>query len=275
MDSKRTQGNTHQVWRRNLIGIADPTIALYRTFRLVYFRKTLTKRTMALVAPHLWDDPFENLVAKCLITDMRGEKCRDRFLGNIRKPVYGQCWSLASESDALWRIYSTVRKNPTTQRNDAVDDEGVKVRVSAECLLSTLWNGCASYPDDACFLGKVSYLPEKKAVQQVADEIGRSLHEAYSTGRGHAESLLIKREPFDHEREVRLVYVDLPPAPDIPRIQLVQIDPNALFDEVILDPRLGADDVRDREAEFRKLGLDSPVRRSDLYQRTNFEFVIR
>jgi hypothetical protein len=146
---------------------------------------------------------------------------------------------------------------------------------SAQRLLSALWNACNSYPEHACFLGRVRYLPENEAVPTIVDEIGRSLHKAFSTGRGHAESLLIKREPFDHEREVRLVYVELNPGRDIRKIHLVPIEPNALFDEVILDPRLGTNDVRDRQAEFRELGFDGRVQRSDLYQWTNFEIVLR
>jgi hypothetical protein len=230
---------------------------------------------MQLVAPHLWDDPFENLVADCAITDMRGAKWTQTFLGNLRKSVYGQCWSFAAESDALWRIYSTVRKNPDTQRNEALDDEGVKVRVSADNLLRTLWNSGVSNPGESCFLGQVRYLPQGEAVQTVADEIGRSLQEAFASGLGHAESLLLKRSAFDHEREARLVYVEHIDSPMRAGLWPVAIDPNSLFEEAVLDPRLGSDDVRDREQELRDLGFTRPVMRSDLYQRTLFEVVIR
>jgi hypothetical protein len=99
MDAEGTQENL--TWQRNLIDIENPAISLYRTFRLVHFRKTLIEGTMALLVPDLWDDPFENLVAQCLITDLQGEKLRDTFLGNIRKPVYGQCWSLLSATAAV------------------------------------------------------------------------------------------------------------------------------------------------------------------------------
>jgi hypothetical protein len=55
---------------------------------------------------------------------------------------------------------------------------------------------------------------------------------------------------------------------------VVPIEPNALFEEVILAPRLGAEDVRDR-GKVPSIGVERPVRRSDLYQRTNFEIAVR
>ena len=66
--------NSESPWFGNLIDISDPDAPIYRTFRLAHFRAALSDQRMALVAPHLWDDPFENLVAHCGITDTRGEK---------------------------------------------------------------------------------------------------------------------------------------------------------------------------------------------------------
>lgn len=262
-------------WIRNLIGVEDPDTPIYRTFRLIHFHAALVEQRMALVAPHLWEDPFENLVAHYAITDARGERWTQVFLGNARKTTFGQCWSLAQESDAFWRMYSTVRKNPTTARNDAVDDEGIKVRTTPSRLLRALWESCSSNQDQSCFLGSVRYFPQDVAVQMVADEIGRSMENAYASERGHAESLLIKRQPFEHEREVRLLFVDHDRTREGSQLHFVPIQPNTLFEEAILDPRLGADDVRAREEELRAFGFGGPIRRSDLYQRTLFEVVIR
>src|SRR5947199_4163057 len=48
-------------------------------------------------------------------------------------------WSLTPESDAQWRVYSTVVKDPKTGRNTAAEQEGVKVRTTQRTLLSLLW----------------------------------------------------------------------------------------------------------------------------------------
>jgi hypothetical protein len=52
------------------------------------------------------------------------------------------------------------------------------------------------------------------------------------------------------------------------------VDPNALFRHVTLDPRLSADDVRDREAELRALGFTGEIVQSRLYQEVGLQVII-
>jgi hypothetical protein len=248
----------------------SPDATIFRTFRLVYWRRALRTRRMALVAPHLWDDPFENLVASCAILNRDGGRIHQHFLGNFRKPVYGQCWTFAVESDAHWRMYSTVRKHATSGVNRAVKDEGVRVRTTAERLMRALWSSCRNAPERRCYLGAVRYYPHESAAQVVVNEIGRSRESAFGDERGHAESLFIKRQAFDADREVRLVFVGSR-GRNGRSLRYVPIDPNALFDEVVLDPRLGAEDERARQEEFRSLGFGGPVGKSGLYQRCFYE----
>lgn len=259
----------------NLIRINNPDIPIYRTFPFGRFREVLLERSLALVAPSLWDDPFENFLIRCAITYIQDGKWRQDFFDRIRKPVYGQCWSLAAESDALWRIYSKVDKDQQTGRNRVVEYEGVKVRTTARKLLGALWETSPIEPSDACFLGQVEYMPQEAAAQCVADEVGRARLKAFDDGLGHARALLIKSEPFDHEREVRLIFVELREGYGNKPVFPIGIDPNALFEEVVLDPRLHGDDVRDREEELRSLGYNGRVTKSDLYQGVLYEIVLR
>ena len=78
----------------------SPATSLFRTFRLQHFTAAMKTRTMMLVRPHLWDDPFENLVSHCGIVFQSERPHRQVFLGNFRRPVYAQCWSVCAESDA-------------------------------------------------------------------------------------------------------------------------------------------------------------------------------
>src|SRR5260221_14607201 len=116
------------VMDQNFIHVDNLEAPLYRTFRLRYLREVYQSRKLALVAPHLWDDPFENFLENCCITSMQDGKYGQEFFDRIRKPVYAQCWSLTAESDALWRIYSTVVKDPASGHNTSVEEEGIKVR---------------------------------------------------------------------------------------------------------------------------------------------------
>lgn len=256
-----------------LIDLAGDT-RLFRTFRLTHLREAIETSTMVLVPPNLWDDPFENLLEHVAITDLRQERPKQTFLANSRRPVYAQCWSLAEESDAQWRIYSTVRKDPATGRNLAVDDEGVRVRSTASSLLSALEHGATPTLDLSCFLGRVRHLPERDALQEIANDIGRRGGRAFTTAREHALSMLVKRQPFDHEREARLIAIANGPHRSDPALLHIAIRPSALFEEVILDPRLHPDDARAREADIRHLGYSGPIRRSALYQGTFVNMIV-
>jgi hypothetical protein len=222
----------------------------------------------------LWDDPFENLLISCGIT-YRNEPGRPQdFFDRLRKPLFAQCWSFAAESDALWRIYSTVDKDPGTQLNRVPDLEGMKLRTTPRKLLAALSAGVTTEPENTCFLGAVRYLPQEDLVQLVADEVSRDLIDAFAGARGHAESLLFKRAPFEHEREVRLMYVDWDAKNGSLETLSTAVRPSELIDEVILDPRLSADDVRLRHDQLRALGFSGGISKSPLYQRSLFEIVV-
>jgi hypothetical protein len=256
--------------KRNLIRLSDPDLPIVRIHRMKYLRPMLQDSSLVLVSPALWDDPFENILSKCVITHSDG---RQEFFGQVRKPVLGQCWSLDHESDATWRIYSTVSKDPGTGKNEAFDEEGVKLCTTARKLLSALWEGCPTEQENACFIGMVRYADQEPVMQNFANEVGQKMLKAFADGVGHAESLLFKRTPFAHENEVRLIYVEN--RADAPKCQKLQIrfSPANTLDKIVLDPRLGASDREERIAEIRRLGFDGPIERSGLYQKWWFEII--
>lgn len=253
----------------NLLDIRSPDIPIYRTFRLEHMRMMLRHRAITLVAPRLWDDPFENLVSHTQVRTGSGD-LSEAVLANLRCPLYAQCWSFNLESDALWRIYSTVTKDPTTMRNCSAIHEGIRARTTATRLLQALWSASPVDPIEACFLGAVRYMPEREALHRIA-KIVHSLSKKLSGGRGQAESLLIKRAPFTHEREARLVFVEQRAGFGHEDLFRIPVDPNALFRHLTLDPRLSTDDVRDREAELRRLGFTGEIVQSRLYQPVQLE----
>ena len=267
----RTDPDAHLL--ENFIRLRKLDTPIYRTFALPRFREILRHGTMALVAPLLWEDPFEDLVAKCFVS-LHSAPGQQIALGALRRPTFGQCWSLTEESDAFWRSYSSVRKDPATGRNLDADREGVRVRTTLRRLLRALWTEVAAGAEETCFLGAVRYMPSREALQYVANEIARTREAAFAGGRGHAESLLVKRGPFAYEREVRLLFVDSSVEHQGQKIFRVRVQPNELFSRVTLDPRLSADDRRDRETDLRSLGYEREVATSMLYERLVFELVM-
>lgn len=73
---------------------------------------------------------------------------------NAAENVYCQCWSSNSESDAMWKIYSTP------------DYIGVKVRVRTQALLTSLIDSCE---DHNVFLGKVDYFSQAELDVELAN----------------------------------------------------------------------------------------------------------
>jgi hypothetical protein len=85
--------------------------------------------------------------------------------------------------------------------------------------------------------------------------------------------LLLKREAFRHEAEIRVILIErraIPPEKLLP----VEIDPNDLFDEVTFDPRLEEVERNQREGVIRDLGYSGKVTISDRYRKIAFEIVI-
>jgi hypothetical protein len=221
--------------------------------KMVYIREMFTGRKLAFCSPRLWDDPFENIVSTCQVVDKSTKPWTVTILGSQRRSIWGQCWSLAVESDALWRIYSAVRKDPVTGQNEALDDEGLKIRTSPAKVMHVLQSAPDMKGVEAAFIGVVRYLPEEVALQNIANEVGRSKTLAYSTPEGHAASLLVKRDAFKHEYEVRVVLVGAASSESTAKVVKVDIDPNVLIEEIILDPRLTMGDVSRRTSDSGRL----------------------
>jgi hypothetical protein len=54
----------------------------------------------------------------------------------------------------------------------------------------------------------------------------------------------------------------------------VDINPNAVFEEIAFDPRLAPFERIERETRIKTLGYSGPVATDALYQRTLFEVVL-
>src|SRR5215211_4029195 len=70
---------------------------IYRVFSLERLLELISSKQNVLVKPLLWDDPFENFILRATA------KYEGRNVHFEAKDfLYGQCWSLNEESDAMW-----------------------------------------------------------------------------------------------------------------------------------------------------------------------------
>lgn len=208
---------------------------LYRYMSVESFMSFVETGRISLANVNIWDDRWEVILSKIPTLNDKGEL--DQPLYSFHERIYGQCWSLSQESDAMWRIYSP---------------SGTGIQLSTSAAKFQLINGVRK-----CCLGKVVYF------ESVAD-----LLEKASVTKGPWADALFKRAAFDHENEVRfLTHGDFLTEyePHWTHVSL-PVDPTIFIETVTIDPR--ADDwyVNAITSYCRRIGLTVNPVRSTLYE---------
>ena len=224
----------------------------YRIFSLQRFLEVLERKSLTLVSPAKWEDPFENFIHHHFRKKYSDPTRVMRWYGGN---LVGQCWTLHRETDAMWRIYSS-------------DKNGVKVKVKIKSLFEALWN---SHYDPmtattCCYLGKVEY-QSKRMISEVLKKPG--LEKTLSgddTAYKRALYLLLKRNEFSHEKEIRLIYEYI----SLEQLRNgayydVPIDPSGLFESIVLDPRMSETEFRMYRSGIEALGYTGNITKSQLY----------
>lgn len=155
---------------------------------------------------------------------------------NKLEDMYGQCWSLYAESDALWRIYSPYK-------------EGVQIKTKLANLLMI-----KGYRE--AYIGEVKYYDNLNSADLLELD-------AY-------KGCLIKRNAFKHEKEVRLLinYNNITDKHEkIDYIEL-EVDMSEFIEEVIIDPRANEWFVKMVISYCNKNGIKN-VKKSKLYNILN------
>lgn len=237
---------------RNFINI-NPDILdkpIYRIMSINRFLQTLERKTLTLVKPHKWDDPFENALLASSF------KASDGEIGTIsaKDSVYGQCWTLHRETDAMWRIYSQ-------------NKDGVRVTTTPRKLLHALKKSVGQHAELKCFLGRVQYKRKTELLKSL-----KSINLFSTDGSGIAESLLYKRVEFSHEKEIRLIYSG-EDGKCLSDLYDFKIEPNILFDRVLFDPRMENELKIAYKLAIAKKNCNFEIKRSILYDAPkNFTF---
>ncbi len=223
---------------------------IYRIFSQDYFEASLVNKELTLVAPSLWEDPYENVFFKYFDSHQRRENETGRWHG---ENLFGQCWSSLEESDAMWRIYSQ-------------DLKGVKVKIDRTMLRPIFYNHFDIYLMRDCFIGKVKYLTEQEILEVIKSDNFQNSNSMNDTGHTRAFGLLFKRNEFSHEKEIRIICdVQEPIHATKKNILNIAIEPNSLFSEIVLDPRLPIEQFELKKEIYQKLGFMGSIKKSNLY----------
>lgn len=203
---------------------------VYRVISINRLYELFATRQNVLVSPAKWEDPFENFILKSQRISRHG--------------WFGQCWTRHRASDAMWRIYSA-------------DKKGVRIRSTPALLLQTLGKSRGGQG----FVGSVQYLPEKPLMRFARKALAAGNLDVVSNA---ARTLLVKRPAFRHEAEVRLLWYAARDAAD--GLLRSAVDPQALIDQIMIDPRLPAREYYRTRAEIRKkTGFSGQIMRSLIY----------
>lgn len=221
---------------------------VYRVLSVERLLEMLGTRHNALVRPSKWDDPFENFLLRTVWSGQSGQP----FTVGLRDQLYGQCWSLLPESDAMWRIYSA-------------DKQGVRITSTLSKLLASLWQAVTQVPELSCWIGKVTYHPRSQLKRMLEDGQGLASLTVDPTGRAQASSLLIKRREFEHEKEVRLIFFS--PQPRKEDVFRYAVNPVEIIEHIRFDPRLSTDVTAVFARHLRdEAGFKGKIDQSSLYR---------
>lgn len=233
---------------KNIINLENINLntSVYRIFRFEDILELFNNKEITLVKANLWDDPYENFILKCNATYNGNEIGID----NIQKQIFGQCWSLLEESDAMWRIYSP-------------NHNGIKIKSNLEKVFNIIFDKNQISSLGTSHIGQVEYKNKIDLKKYFSNPDNTKLLDQTKLV---VESHLYKRIEFEHEKEVRLIYfVDSFSDELDNKIKKFKVEPNDLIDEICFDPRISDRYFELYKKTFKNLGFTGKMIKSKLY----------
>lgn len=182
---------------------------LYRIMRYDHAVAAL-KGKLYFSHPSRWEDPYETHIKH-----------------GYDHAVFAQCWSTASRSDAMWRIYSP-------------DYLGVRLRTTEKKLAGAMTVHTSKSSGFERKLQNVRYLAPAAYKKEIAG-IEAIMADDDIFGPAQAADLLcVKRSAFKHEQEVRAIFFNAKVMRDEqPAVTGIEVPVNGfeLIETVMLDPR--------------------------------------
>ncbi|WP_421904841.1 hypothetical protein [Mameliella sp.] len=218
---------------------------IYRIMPEDYVMNIFKDRENVLSQVHNWKDKFENFQLK-----LGGVLNGEPFEYNFRDDFVGQCWTRESLSEAMWGIYAS----------DA-NLRYLRIRSTPRRLLTALASAHANATQDTCFIGKVMYKREGELRAYV--ENGGRLELG---ARRFAESLLLKRASFKHEKEVRLIFFGNSDDYCEKGLYRYSVDPHSMITQIMADPNRDRTNWKSDQARIRsETGFIGEIKRSKIY----------
>lgn len=211
---------------------------LYRYVPFNRFIDFVESKQTSLSRIKEWEDTWEVPSTRVPIQIDDGPIRQDHW--HFGELMYGQCWSLHEESDAMWRIYS-------------LQKQGVVIQTSVKkfALLIDIQHAA---------LGSVFYYDDIKQAMQITRELR---YERFSEA-------FVKRRAFEHEKEVRFVtaadsYCFGGTLPSEGSRLTVDLDPVEFIEGIKVNPRADDQHVKVLQQYCARSGLMCIPTKSMLY----------
>jgi hypothetical protein len=238
----------------NILNQLKPNEKIFRVVSVERFFELITGKTLALVKPYKWNDPFENFLSKTIFINSKKE--RTGF--NLTNDFFGQCWTLREECDGIWKNYASLTN-------------GVKIQTTATKLLKTIYNTNDKWAPQCYFIGKVDYKSTNDIIDFLRDEyFPQWLTD--TSGKNVAKMLLLKRNEFRYEQEVRLLYSDIEKNYKEKDFVSFQVDPTKLIESITFAPMTNEYLFEIYKKQLIDLGFSSEsIKKSNLYDPLKIE----
>lgn len=246
--------------RDNILNGLTGDEVIYKYFPLRYLEPLLQNRLLRVDHTSNWEDVYENFFLKneFIYENMSGRA--DGLIGC----VYGQSWTLQDESDAMWRIYS----------NKYRESCAIRIKTTVGKLFSVIYpeKSSSTMHASSSFIGRVKYVSDDELLSWQQRSIPAS-----EVIQMMINSFFIKRKPFEHEQEVRIIRTIPGDFCNIGVEYLeFEIDPESLIDEYVIEPRLTQVQSDVVKSQLVDLGVNpSKIRQSDLYQFKPSKIIIK
>lgn len=154
---------------------------------LEFALKTLKEKSLWVSNPSEWTDPFEK---RFLENKWETPNKYNTHHHPWKNRVYCCCFTNQAISEAHWLIY-------------ARGQIGISFRFNFSALLKELGRHTDKYD---IYIGKVKYLPTEKTITSLAEiDFTKS---KYGDEKFLAELFLLKRNAFEYENEIRIIFVE-------------------------------------------------------------------
>lgn len=220
---------------------------IYRILSFDHLAEWFESKKFVLLSPSKWEDPFEKYLMEKIFPDK--EK-----LSYEKGRMYGLCFSKVGISDALWKIYSP-------------NQFGIRIKTSP-LLLANAINTAPSLAAGRTYIGPVNYFPTKK-IKDEAKTLKLRIENKRETD-DVANIMLLKRNAFSHEKEIRIIHITHDNGPRSEMLQF-DIDPHSVIKSIVIDPRATEQRVKALTKYFKELcGYKGSITQSTLHQVPNF-----